>query len=425
MKKMRTKRDGIREASLKGEKLRNLMIHFNERNLAQCFHDLDINKAVGIDRITKEEYGRDLKFNLQNLVGRLKSLSYRPKPSRQVLIPKANGKLRPLAISSLEDKIIQLMFKKLLEAVYEPVFLNCSYGFRPGRSAHDAIKDLNNTVFPEFKSFIIDVDLENYFNEIPHDKLVAILGMKISDERFLRYISRLLKSGIMINGSSVPTRRGSSQGSICSPVLANIYAHYCVDSWFEQIKVGLRGRAHMVRFADDIRICLTNKNEVERVLKGLKARLKRFGLKLNDDKTSVVTLDRKAPRKGQTTLKFLGFEFYIGATRKGKPVVKIKTAGKTLRRSLKELNKWIKENRNRQRMKLLWAIFCSKIRGHIQYFGVSGNAKALESYCHLAKRMFFKWMNRRSQKRSFNWEKFHLFLKVVGMPKPYIVHPLY
>ena len=299
---------GYERASLKGEKLRCLMIHFNEKNLTACFHDLDKNKAVGIDRVTKEEYGKHLKENLTDLISRLKSMSYRPQPARQVMIPKANGKSRPLAISSLEDKIIQSMFKKLLEAVYEPIFLDCSYGFRPGRSAHEAVRDLNNTLFPSFKSHVIDVDLENYFGEIPQDKLLGILRMKICDERFLRYITRLLRAGILIENSLITSRKGSAQGSICSPVLANIYAHYCIDTWFTQeVKGRLKGKGHIVRYADDMCICLTDRTDVDRVSKALKGRLARFGLKLNEEKTTVITLDRKAPLKGQLTLKFLGF----------------------------------------------------------------------------------------------------------------------
>ena len=172
-------------------------------------------------------------------------------------------------------------------------------------------------------------------------------------------------------------------------------------------------------------ICLTDRNDVDRVSNALRGRLARFGLKLNEEKTAVITLDRKAPLKGQLTLKFLGFEFFIGKTQGGKRAIQVRTQGKSLRGSLKDLNNWIKRNRNQQRLRVLWSIYCSKIRGHLQCFGVSGNSQSLNKYCHEAKKIFFKWVNRRSQKRSFNWEKFHLFLKVAGMPKPRIVYSLY
>jgi len=425
-KEMRTKRDGIREASLRGEKLRCLMIHFTEENLTRCYHQLDARKAVGIDQVTKEMYGVDLKKNISDLVSRLRSMSYRPQPARLVKIPKSDGKERPLAISCLEDKIVQMLTKELLDAVYEPIFLDCSYGFRSGRSCHDAIRDLDGILHRGKVWHVLDIDLQNFFGEISHSKLLSVLKLKISDKRFLRYISRMLKSGIMSESHIVRPESGSPQGSICSPVLANVYAHYCIDVWFEkEVKPRLAGRGHIVRYADDMCICLSHESDVQRVMSSLKGRLSRFDLLLNEAKTSMIKLDKGKGASKSKTFSFLGFEFYVGKSRKGWPVIKIKTAGKTLRRSLKELTDWIKLNRNKARLRNLWDIYLAKVRGHLQYFGVSGNFRWLSKFITAATRIFFKWINRRSQKRSFSWDKFKLFLEKYPLPAPRIVHKLY
>lgn len=423
---MRTKRDGIKEASLKGEKLRCLMMHFNEENLTRCFHLLDGKKAVGIDRVTKAMYAQELEENIANLVSRLKSMSYRPQPAKQVMIPKSDGSERPLAISCLEDKIVQMLTKDLLDAVYEPVFLNSSYGFRIGRSCHDAIKDLHLTLFKRFRWQVIDVDLSNYFGEIPHEKLIAILELKISDKRFLRYISRMLKSGIMTSEGFSITETGSPQGSICSPVLANVYAHYCIDTWFEkQVKPRLADEGHIIRYADDMCICLTNPSDVDRMMRALKGRLERFGLKLNERKTTICRLDKRHGAPKSQTLKFLGFELFVGKSRKGKPMIKVKTSRQSLRKALRNLTIWIKRNRGKMRLRELWDGCLSRIRGHLQYYAVSGNYRWLSKFVHEACRIFFKWINRRSQRKSLRWEQFQLFLDAFPAPSPKIIHKLY
>ena len=411
---------------MRGEKLRCLMIHFSEENLTKCFHRLDAKKAIGIDQVTKDMYEENLESNISDLVSRLKSMSYRPKPARLVMIPKSDGKERPLAISCLEDKIMQTMPKDLLDAIYEPVFLNCSYGFRAGRSCHDAIRDLDATLFKKPLWHVLDVDLQNYFGEISHEKLISLLEMKISDKRFLRYISRMLKSGILSDGRISLSQSGSPQGSICSPVLANVYAHYCIDTWFEkEVMPKLKGTGHIVRYADDMCICLTNEQDIERVMKSLSGRLARFELKLNEGKTSVIKLDkRKGATKG-STLKFLGFEMYVSKTRKGRPTIKIKTSGKSLRAALKNLTDWVKKYRCTMKINQLWKVYLSKVRGHLHYFGLSGNFRWLQKFSLSAKRIFFKWINRHSQKKSLNWEQFSLFLKAFPMPQPKIFHRLY
>ena len=342
------------------------------------------------------------------------------------MIPKSDGKERPLAISCLEDKIVQKMTKDLLDAIYEPVFLNCSYGFRTGRSCHDAIRDLDATLYKRRLWHVLDIDLQNYFGEISHEKLIAILGMKISDKRFLRYISRMLKSGVLSDGRISLSQSGSPQGSICSPVLANVYAHYCIDTWFEtEVKPKLQGTGYIVRYADDICICLTSEQDIERVMKSLRGRLARFELKLNEGKTSVIKLDKREGASKGSTLKFLGFEMYVGKTRDGRPTIKIKTSGASLSNALRNITEWVKKYRCTMKISQLWKAYLSKVRGHLIYFGVSGNFRWLQKFSFSAKRIFFKWINRRSQKKSLNWEQFNLFLKVFPMPLPQIIHRLY
>jgi len=424
---MRTKRQGISAASTRGEKIKCLMPHFNFANLKQCFYELANNKAVGIDGISKEEYGKNLDANIEDLITRLKGLSYKPKPARQVLIPKSNGKTRPLSIPSIEDKIVQLMFKKTLEAIYEPIFLDCSHGFRPNRSAHDAVRRTREFLRENTTSHVIDVDLENFFGEIPHNKLLALLEMKISDKRYIRYINRLLKSGVMIDHTYYASSKGSGQGSIVSPILANIYAHYCIDKWFtEEVTPRLDHRAKLVRYADDLCIFLNKEIDIPKVQLALEGRLKRFDLRINQEKSRTLILDKhKFWISRQPTFDFLGFTFYLGVSRNGRCIPMVKTSSKKLRSALKEINLWMKANRSKLKLSDLHQNLCAKLRGHLQYFAVTFNSRAISVFIHHAKLIFFKWINRRSQKRSMNWKKFQLFDIAHPLPQPRISHRLF
>ncbi len=404
-----------------------LIQHFNKENLIQCFHELDGKKAVGIDGKNKDEYAKDLEKNIESLVNRMKMNSYYPAPVRQVLIPKDDGKFRPLGISNFEDKIVQLLFSKILSNMYEPIFINQSYGFREGRSCHDAVKDIHNFLSYKSTGSIIDVDLKNFFGTINHRKLILLLEMKIKDKVFIRYIVRMLKAGILSEGELNVSEEGSPQGSIVSPVLANIFAHYAIDVWIrDMVSPFVKGEVYLVRYADDMIIWIS-KHNAPRVMVALKKRLERFSLTLNEDKTKMLSFSRREMEKGfeQETFKFLGFTFYIGKARSGKLVIKIKTAKKTFANKLKEITKWCKVNRNRYRLAYLWKIFQSKIRGHINYYGVSHNFESTEKFVYKAKMIFFKWINRRSHKRSFNWENFDNFLRVKPLPKVVIRHRLF
>jgi group II intron reverse transcriptase/maturase len=264
-----------------------LMPHYNQSSLMGCFNELDGMKAVGVDGITKIAYGTNVDSNIASLIEKMKSRSYRPGPVREVLIPKEGkpGANRPLGISNFEDKLVQLMTSKILGAIYESTFLDCSYGFRPGRSCHTAIKDLSTHLFKSKCEVVIDVDLKNFFGTIDHNKLLEILQTRIKDETFIRYIVRMLKAGILSDGELQVTDGGSPQGNISSPILSNIYGHYVIDLWFEDVvKKHALGAAKLFRYCDDIVICCDDARDGERITRALKGRLAKYGLELNLEK---------------------------------------------------------------------------------------------------------------------------------------------
>ena len=421
-----------RIAKLSGENPRmefiGLMPHVNRESLIGCFNELDGKKAVGIDQVTKEEYGKNLNTNVDDLQIRMKGMRYRPSPVKEVLIPKENGKTRPLGISTAEDKMVQLMFSKILEAIYEPLFYDCSFGFRRGISAHDAIKACQQHLYKGQANIILDIDLENFFGTICHEKLIALLRMKIKDERFIRYVARMLKSGVLSEGELRETDEGTPQGSCASPILANIFAHYAIDQWFnEVVRAHVRGGVALYRFADDFVICCEREEDADRIVRALKGRMERFSLKLNLDKARRVSFCRKKMQKGerQGTFDFLGFTFYWGKSRKEYWIPKVKTSKKRKKSKLKAVNEWCRRNRHKAKLLELWKIFCIKLRGHIQYYGVSLNQREVANFVHRATRLFFKWMNRRSQKKSFNWDSFNRFLGVYPPPKIIVRHRMF
>jgi len=406
-----------------------LMPHINKESLTSCFHALDGKKAVGIDGITKEMYGKNLSENIDVLLSRMKTMSYRPQAVKEILIPKDGkpGEFRPLAISCFEDKLVQLQTAKILEAIYEPIFKNCSYGFRPGRSCHMAVKDLFTHLYSKGCEIVIDVDLKNFFGMIKHEILLNFLRIKIKDEIFIRYIARLLKSGIFKENQFVVSEEGSGQGNIASPILSNIYAHYVLDTWLEDIVPQHTSKeVRSFRYADDQVLCCYYRSDAVKVLKALKGRLTKFGLQLNEEKTKVVEFNkRKFPRVKQGTFDYLGFTFYIRRSRKGNVHVVAKTSKKRYYSKLRNVKHWCKVNRCKYKLRQLWDIFNSKLRGHIQYYGISLNLDSVSKFVHQAKHIFFKWINRRSQKKSMNWEQFNVFLKAFPPPKIKICHQLF
>lgn len=408
----------------------SLMHHFNLESLIECFHELDGKKALGADGIDKETYGKELHQNIPNLVARMKTMSYRPGPVRQVLIPKEGkpGATRPLGISGFEDKIVQKMMQQILESIYEPIFLNCSYGFRPGRGCHDAIKDLQHYLYSNDTQTIIDIDLKNFFGTIDHNILEDILKEKIKDTKFMRYINRMFKAGVLSQGDLIMSDEGVPQGSCCSPVLANVFAHYAIDLWIEEmVKPNCKGKVRLFRYADDAIICCQCDNDAQRIRSTLGKRLDKFKLQLNEEKTKQVPFDKRLAAQGidQGTFDFLGFTFYLGKARSGRIIPKLKTKAKTLKAKLKKVKEWIKDVKSRLSLKQIWKIFVAKLRGHVNYYGISHNSESVAQFIYEARGIVFKWLNRRSQRKSFTWKEFAKYINKHPLPTAKIVVRLF
>jgi len=407
-----------------------LMHLFNQESLIECFHELDKDKAVGVDGVTKMAYGANLHGNIEQLMTQMKKMAYRPGPVREVLIPKEGkpGATRPLGISNLEDKIVQKMTQKVLESIYEPLFLECSHGFRPGKSCHTAIQALLNHLYENDIQTVIDIDLKNFFGTIEHQLLEDILKEKIKDPKFMRYISRMFKSGVLTEGDLKVSEEGVPQGSICSPVMSNIFAHYAIDTWIEEmVKPVCKGTIGLFRYADDAVVCCQYDEDAQRIRKTLGKRLEKLKLQLNEEKTKLISFDKKAAAQGvkQGTFDFLGFTFYWGNSKTGRTIPKLKTRARTLATKLKRVNEWAKQIRNERPLKEIWKILKAKMRGHVQYYGVSHNAKKVERFIYKTRRIMFKWLNRRSQRKSFTWEQFGFFIATNPLPAVKIVHRMF
>ena len=336
--------------------------------------------------------------------------------------------MRPLGIANFEDKLVQKMMHKVLESIYEPLFLECPYGFRPELSCHDAIRALMHYLYRWDVQTIIDVDVANFFGTIDHTLLVEMLRGKINDPCFLRYLGRMFKAGVLAEGDLRVSEEGVPQGSPCSPVLANIFAHYVIDRWFEEAVRSLcAGRVALFRYCDDFIICCQYERDAARIHQALGQRLAKFHLTLNEEKTKLIPFSKRAQQDGRRSesFDFLGFTFYWGRTQRGAVVPKVKTAGKRLRKKLKRVNAWGRAMRSRCRLPELWVTFCAKLRGHIQYYAVSYNLKAVNTFVLQATRILFKWLNRRSQRKSFSWVRFALFIKAHPLPTVRTVHPLF
>lgn len=412
------------------QEFHSLMHHINEGTLGSCFERLDGRKATGADGVTKEKYGQNLQTNLEDLVARMKHMKYRPGAVRQVLIPKEGrkGATRPLGISNFEDKLVQKRIQEILESIYDPIFLGCSYGFRVNRSCHDAVSDVLKYLSDTGVEIVIDVDIANFFGEIDHKILEGLLRKKIKDTRFMRYITRMHKAGVLSEGELIVSEEGVAQGSCCSPVLANIYAHYVIDEWMEDtVKPLMRGKIRSFRYADDMIICCHDEKDAVRIKKALAKRLGKYKLRLNEDKTKLVRFSKGKSKQGirQDTFDFLGFTFYLGKSQRGKIIPKVKTSGKRFRSKLKRVSEWIRGIRNRRPLGDIWNIFCAKLRGHVQYYGVTHNGTFVSKFLYEAERIIFKWLNRRSQRTSFDWNAFQRLRKRCPLPRAKTVHKLY
>lgn len=434
--KLNTKLDRIEQRSRRDPKavFQNLGHALDLDLLRVCFHSLDGKKAVGIDGITKKQYESQLDANLEDLLKRIRNGSYFPKPSRIVEIPKADGSTRPLAISCIEDKIVQEAVRRVLERVYEPHFLDCSYGFRPGRNAHQALADLDKRLLKESCKVVVDIDLRKYFNTIPHKFLGRLLQRKVKDRRFLYLLIKLLKAPVLNKmGEPEWNEIGSPQGSILSPLLANIYLHYVLDEWFVYENQKYGGTAHMVRYADDVLFTFCSEEEAHDFHKRLIARLSDFGLAVNESKTRIIPCGSRVARayartgKGMPTFTFLGFLHVWGQSKNRKRNeifwrIKRRTDPVRFRKKLAEMKVYLMKYRH---SKGLIPYTISVVRGYMNYFAVNDNNHRIKLFLHAVKRILFRALNRRSQKRSFNWERFQRILDLSGYPKPGILVNLF
>ena len=406
--------DWIHKAATERQSETSLMHHFCEANLRRAFQELSGSRAPGIDRVTKDQYRKDLDGNIKALVQTLREGRYRPRPSRQVLIPKSQGGTRPLAVGCLEDKIVQTLAARILEAVFEPVFSRHSYGFRHGMSAHQAVGRLYETIHDRGNScVIVEMDIEKFFDSVDHDWLMDKLATRIADPSFLKLIRTLLRADVLrASGELSPTELGTPQGSPVSPVLANIYLHFLLDRWFDE---NHRTSGRMIRYADDAVFAFDDLASAEKFRAALAERLAEGKLRLNLDKSSIVPFSRRKP---QGTVAFLGFELYWGRTVAGQRFLKLKTQPKRLSRSISAFTDWIKTTRNRMKLERLWRLASTRLLGHFNYFGVRSNSAKLGHFYQACVGALFKSLNRRSQRRSFTSERFAKRLIYSPLPLP-------
>ena len=399
----------------------NSLAHMiDEEMLRRSFERLRPNAAPGIDGMTKEQYARGLENRLRDLHGRLKAKRYRHQPIRRVQIPKASGKKRPIGISSVEDKIVQGALVEVLSAIYEQDFLDCSYGFRPGRSAHDALRSLNRVLWEGKGNWLIEADIQAYFDSLDRAQLVEMLKLRIADGSLLRLVGKCLKVGVLDGEEFSTPESGTAQGSILSPLLGNIYLHHVLDLWFEQeVRPRLRGQAEVIRYADDFVIVFEDEADARRVMEVLGKRMGRYNLQLHPEKTRLLPVGRpRGPKDkgGPSTFDFLGFTVFWRKSREGRWRVGLKTRRASVRRFLASITDWCRRHRHLP-VKAQQVVLCQKLNGYNHYFGVNGNIDGLAHVRQRVRRIWQKWLSRRSQ-RSLGWETFCRVWDAYPLPRP-------
>jgi group II intron reverse transcriptase/maturase len=414
-------------------KFTNLFYLMNDELLRGCFQRLRKDAAAGIDGVTKEEYAENIDTNLVNLLERLHRMAYIPQPVRRVYIPKpGSDKLRPLGVTCLEDKLVQSGIVRILEAVYEQDFIGDSYGFRPHRSCHQALRALNGTIEKGLVSYIAEADIKGFYNNMDQSWIMEFLGHRIGDKLVLRMVKRFLKAGIMEDGELLASDEGAPQGGSISPILSNIYLHYTLDIWFEKVfRKSCTGFARLIRFADDFVVCFQGAEDAARFSEELVKRLGRFNLEVEPTKTKVIKFGRFAAKNAATkgekpeTFDFLGFTHYCGTRRDGTGFrVKRKTASKKFIAKLAAFKEWLMKART-MKTKELWEGAKAKLRGHYAYYGVTDNSEGIRRFAHEAENLLFKWLNRRGKRGCLSWVKFSKMLELFPLPVPRIKVSMY
>lgn len=417
---MENERKDIKYYVQRNIKVENLIHLVNKETIKEQHRKQKNNKASGIDKITKEEYEKNIDEKIENLINRMKKFSYKPQPVRRSYIPKSNGKLRPLGIPSYEDKLVQGVMANILNEIYECKFLESSYGFRPNRNCHQAIKKIDNTIMAKKINYILDCDIKGFFDNVNHEWLMKFLEHDIKDKTFLRYINRFLISGYMEDMKYYETDKGTPQGGLISPILANVYLHYVLDLYFEKkIKPSLKGEAHLVRYADDFLIMLQYEREAKQVYKQIKERLLNFGLEMEQEKTRILPFGRYEGTK--ETFDFLGFMHYNGKSRTGKYMVGHKMTKKKKKMKKEDIKKYIKENRHKDIFEVIERIN-KKLVGMNAYYGINGMIRELQNIRQYTLITLFHVYRKRSQRNKLTKEQFSRILKVrpVIRPKVYV-----
>jgi RNA-directed DNA polymerase len=402
--------------------------HIDVEWLREAYRLTNKRSAAGIDGVTATEYGANLEENLQMLHERLKRGQYKAPPVERVWLEKEDGRKRPIGEPTFEDKIVQRAVVMLLEAVYEQDFYDFSHGFRPGHSPHQALRELREQCREQNIHWVVDADVSGFFDELRHDLLREFIKRRVNDGGILRLIGKWLNAGVMEEGNLTYAEKGSPQGGVVSPLLANVFLHYVLDEWYEQaVKPRLKGRSFLLRFADDFVIGCELESDARRIMEVLPKRFGRYGLTIHPHKTKLVKFGQP-PKNGSSdpkngTFDFLGFTHYWAKSRRRYWVIKRKTAHKRLRRSIKALWQWCKENRHLP-FKEQYRMLCLKLRGHYQYYGIRSNYRQLEAVYQQAIKGWWYWLNRRNCRRDLEWEKFKQTLTILPLPRPRIIHAI-
>ena len=419
----------------------SLAHHMTPEWLESAYHATRKDGSAGIDDVTGKQYAENLEENLRSLYERLKSGTYKAPPVRRQHIPKGtSGETRPIGIPTFEDKIVQRAVVMLLEPIYEHDFYDVSYGFRPGRSAHQALQAVWDTTMKVNGGWILEVDIRKFFDTLNHKHLQDFVSKRVRDGVLRRLIGKWLNAGVMENGNLSFPETGSPQGGVISPLLANIYLHYVLDEWFEQtVKPLMRGKCRLIRFADDFVIIFEKKNDADRVMTVISKRFEKYGLAVHPEKTKLIDFRaanrRDRQREEQSsgvgkggnrpeTFDLLGFTHYWGKTRKGNWAVQRKTMKSRLARSIQRVEQWCRENQH-QPVQMQWNTLCAKVKGHYAYYGITGNDRSLRSFVDEVRRCWRRWLDRRNSERSMTWKKFNLLLKRYPLPIPKIVHSIF
>ena len=396
--------------------------------LETAYTKLKRRSVPGIDGVSVNQYGLNLASNLAQLLRRVQEGRYRAPALKRGYIPKGDRsqEYRPIGIPATEDKVLQRAVQMVLEPLYEPLFRNCSYGFRPGRSPHMALEALWQCVMNYGGGWILDVDVRKFFDNLDHTHLQVLLKHRVSDGVICRLIGKCLRAGVMEAGCVSYPEKGSPQGSVISPILSNIYLHYVLDEWFEKaVRSKLMGQAELIRFADDFLLVFSCRKDSERVFEVLPKRFKKYGLQLHPQKTRLIDFRRPTGGARSASFDFLGFTHYWGKSRRNRMVVTRKTSRKRLSNALHEIHHWCRKYRHmpvrKQHEKLVL-----KLRGHYNYYGITGNIRSLRQFFWRVKRTWHYWLNRRSRERCLTWERFELsVLENCPLPEPRIYHSCY